>query len=88
MHVCIKGCRNDVSPTDVSSNEILEYYVPFNTVSLGLIIPERCVPTLYSIKKELVVTRQFGLCRVSNITRESHTKWIRALHGQQSCALS
>ncbi len=53
----IHGFKDDVYPTDVSRNENSEILRPLHYLSLGLIIPDRCVPTLDRMK-ELVVTIQ------------------------------
>jgi hypothetical protein len=64
--------RDDVSPIEVSPNQKSWISYPLYDLTLGLIIPDRCVPILDTMK-ELVVTRQFGLCNcnVPKLTGES-----------------
>jgi hypothetical protein len=56
----LDGCRDNVSPTDVSPNENSCIMLRLYYLSLGLNIPVPCVPTLDHMK-ELIVTSQFGL---------------------------
>ncbi len=76
--------KDDVSPIEVSPNKISWIWRPLYYLSLGLIIPDQCVPILDHLK-ELVVTRQFGICYVTKLTGESGTKWIRVPHGPRGC---
>ncbi len=41
-----KGCRVDVSPTNVSQTKSSWMLRPLNKASLGYCVPDRCVPTL------------------------------------------
>jgi hypothetical protein len=47
---CLRGCKVYVSPTDVSLTKSSWMLRPIYDLSLVLIIPHRCVPTLDRIR--------------------------------------